>query len=184
MRASGLTTALLLGGLAAGLVAGCSEAPVVTAPPPLPVDSSETAAPSAEPSAAASAQPSPPPQAYVGRGSPTDPNCPAPSPVTPGRLSSSSMPLRAMCALPVEVGQLYQRVTGGGAKVASTAYPNNDQSLPPQRNGYYKQYVVPTPDTKGRSTRKLITGSEREVYYTSDDGQSFVLVDPKAVSAR
>lgn len=109
-------------------------------------------------------------------------SCPAPKPSTPGA-STSRLPLRSLCALPPQAAQTWHLIDTG----AKLPYPrdgivfNNAEKLLPQENrGYYHEYTVPTPGEKTRGARRLITGSEHELYYTGDHYRSFVVVDSTA----
>lgn len=52
-------------------------------------------------------------------------------------------------------------------------FNNFEKRLPLQKRGYYREYTVPTPGLKTRGARRIITGSERERYYTADHYNSF-----------
>ncbi|HZZ50389.1 MAG TPA: ribonuclease domain-containing protein [Pseudonocardia sp.] len=110
--------------------------------------------------------------------------CPTPKPSTAGA-SISKLPLRSLCALPTQAGQTWHLIDTG----AKLPYPrdgivfNNAERILPQENrGYYHEYTVPTPGAKTRGARRLITGSEHELYYTGDHYRSFVVVDSSAVA--
>jgi ribonuclease T1 len=111
--------------------------------------------------------------------------CPKPSPTTPGA-RDSRLPLRSLCALPSEAGQVWRTIQTGGR----LSYPrdgivfnNAEHMLPPHQRGYYHEYTVPTPGERDRGARRLITGQGHELYYTGDHYASFVVVDPTAVGS-
>jgi ribonuclease T1 len=96
--------------------------------------------------------------------------------------SASGLPVSAISALPAQAKQTYQLIEHGGPY----PYPGNDgvvfgnreHRLPAERSGYYHEYTVPTPGNRDRGARRLITGSDHELYYTGDHYDSFVVVDP------
>jgi ribonuclease T1 len=110
--------------------------------------------------------------------------CPAPNPAAPGA-KESRLPVRSMCALPKEAGTVWQKIKTGARlqfpKDGGT-FNNAERLLPRHEQGYYREYTVPTPGSKDRGARRLVTGSGQEVYYTGDHYQSFVVVDSAAVS--
>ena len=111
--------------------------------------------------------------------------CPAPKPDAPGA-KSSGLPVRSLCALPKEAATVWQKIKSGARlqypKDGST-FNNAERLLPRQNQGYYREYTVPTPGSRDRGARRLVTGSSQEVYYTGDHYESFVVVDSSAVGA-
>jgi ribonuclease T1 len=102
-------------------------------------------------------------------------------PVTvPG--ASSGLPVEPISALPAQVGQTYQLIRKGGPfpypQHDGVVFGNREHRLPSEKSGYYHEYTVPTPGGGDRGTRRLITGSRGELYYTGDHYSSFVVVDP------
>lgn len=96
--------------------------------------------------------------------------------------ASSGLPVKPLSSLPKEAAATWKLIQQGGPY----PYPNNDgvvfhnngNVLPRNKDGYYHEYTVDTPGAKNRATRRLITGSQRELYYTDDHYDSFVVVDP------
>jgi ribonuclease T1 len=96
--------------------------------------------------------------------------------------TSSGLTESALSALPVQAGQTYRLIEAGGP----FPYPHNDgvvfgnreHRLPAERSGYYHEYTVPTPGSRDRGARRLITGTDHELYYTGNHYVSFVVVDP------
>jgi ribonuclease T1 len=110
--------------------------------------------------------------------------CPAPSASAPGA-TESHLPVRSLCALPVQVAQVWRTIQTGGKLTYSRdgiVFNNAEHLLPAHTRGYYHEYTVPTPGSRDRGTRRLITGQTHEVYYTGDHYVSFVVVDPTAVA--
>jgi ribonuclease T1 len=56
-------------------------------------------------------------------------------------------------------------------------FDNNEHLLPTQKRGYYHEYTVPTPGADTRATRRIITGSAGQYYYTDDHYETFERVD-------
>jgi ribonuclease T1 len=54
-----------------------------------------------------------------------------------------------------------------------TAFSNREGLLPAAALGYYHEYTVPTPGSPDRGARRLVTGSQSEVYYTDDHYRRF-----------
>lgn len=96
--------------------------------------------------------------------------------------ASSGLPVTAMSALPAQVGQTYQLIRRGGPfpypEHDGEVFGNRQHRLPGEKSGYYHEYTVPTPGSHDRAMRRLITGSQGELYYTGDHYSSFVVVDP------
>lgn len=59
-------------------------------------------------------------------------------------------------------------------------FGNFERRLPLRERGYYREYTVPTPDSKGRGARRIVAGrgtsdahTSGEYYYTDDHYRSF-----------
>jgi ribonuclease T1 len=52
-------------------------------------------------------------------------------------------------------------------------FGNFEKLLPLKERGYYREYTVRTPGTKGRGARRIVAGRGGELYYTDDHYQSF-----------
>jgi guanyl-specific ribonuclease Sa len=51
-----------------------------------------------------------------------------------------------------------------------TVFQNREQRLPAQPRGYYREYTVPTPGSRDRGARRIVTGGDPpEVFYYTDD---------------
>ena len=125
-----------------------------------------------------------PAAAAVSGSSPAGPGCRAPSPSTPGA-SLSKLPLQSLCTLPVEAARTWHLIETGGRLPYSRdgiVFNNAERRLPQESRGYYHEYTVPTPGSRDRGARRLITGEARELYYTGDHYASFVVVDSTAVA--
>jgi ribonuclease T1 len=96
--------------------------------------------------------------------------------------ASSGLPVKALSSLPKETADTWKLIQQGGPfpypRNDGVVFHNNGNVLPRNKDGYYHEYTVDTPGAKNRATRRLITGSQRELYYTDDHYDSFVVVDP------
>jgi ribonuclease T1 len=70
----------------------------------------------------------------------------------------------------IERGGPYPYRQDGGVFV------NRERHLPDRRRGYWHEFTVPTPREDDRGPRRLVVGSDGEVYYTDDHYASFRLV--------
>ncbi|GAA0629295.1 ribonuclease domain-containing protein [Kutzneria viridogrisea] len=95
--------------------------------------------------------------------------------------ASSGLPVKALSALPAEAGATWKLIQKGGPfphpDNDGVVFRNNEKRLPQNKVGYYHEYTVETPGAKNRATRRLVTGSQQEVFYTEDHYESFVVVD-------
>ncbi|SER65009.1 ribonuclease domain-containing protein [Actinokineospora terrae] len=87
-----------------------------------------------------------------------------------------------LSALPGEAAATWRLVESGGpfpypAHDGKT-FANRERRLPQQAPDHYREYTVPTPGSRDRGARRLITGSAGELFYTGDHYASFVAVDP------
>ena len=78
--------------------------------------------------------------------------------------------------LPAEARQTLQHIDEGGpfpyAKDGSV-FGNFERLLPAHPRGYYHEYTVPTPGSRDRGARRIVTGQGGEIYYTDDHYDSF-----------
>jgi ribonuclease T1 len=52
-------------------------------------------------------------------------------------------------------------------------FENRERRLPPKPNGYYHEFVQPTPHQRGPGGQRLVLGENGEVYYSSDHYRTF-----------
>ncbi len=54
-------------------------------------------------------------------------------------------------------------------------FQNREHRLPEQARGYYREYTVPTPGSKDRGARRIVSGDKPPLvfYYTADHYKSF-----------
>lgn len=60
-----------------------------------------------------------------------------------------------------------------------TTFQNRESKLPRQAPGYYREWVVPTPDEDGPGPQRLVTGDGGDVWYTHDHYRSFLRIPVK-----
>ncbi|MEJ3652687.1 ribonuclease domain-containing protein [Actinomycetes bacterium KLBMP 9759] len=99
--------------------------------------------------------------------------------------AESGLPVEPLCALPPEAAQVWKQIVAGGPfryDRDGTTFRNRERLLPMKPDGFYHEYTVPTPGESDRGARRLVTGKDREVYYTADHYASFVVVDVTAAA--
>lgn len=52
-------------------------------------------------------------------------------------------------------------------------FGNFEKRLPVKKRGYYHEFTVPTPHSRDRGARRIISGNAGEYYYTDDHYQTF-----------
>jgi ribonuclease T1 len=78
--------------------------------------------------------------------------------------------------LPAEARQTLELIDGGGPfpyAEDGSVFGNFERLLPERKRGYYHEYTVPTPGSRDRGARRLVTGQGGETYYTDDHYDSF-----------
>jgi ribonuclease T1 len=80
--------------------------------------------------------------------------------------------------LPAEARATLSLIDAGGPfpyRRDGIAFQNREQRLPAQPKGYYREYTVPTPGSKDRGARRVITGDKPATvfYYTADHYKTF-----------
>ncbi|MDN3022425.1 ribonuclease domain-containing protein [Streptomyces sp. S.PB5] len=78
--------------------------------------------------------------------------------------------------LPAQARETLALIDEGGpypyAKDGSV-FGNFEGLLPAHKRGYYHEYTVPTPGSRDRGARRIVTGRGGEIYYTDDHYDSF-----------
>ncbi|MBI1295169.1 hypothetical protein GC175_09435 [bacterium] len=95
--------------------------------------------------------------------------------VTPQR-SRSGLPTIAFADLPVQAQETIALIDAGGPFPFSrddTIFQNRERLLPLREQGYYHEYTVITPGSPDRGARRIVAGSDGELYYTDDHYDSF-----------
>ncbi|MGW6446719.1 ribonuclease domain-containing protein [Lentzea sp. NPDC055074] len=93
----------------------------------------------------------------------------------------SGLDVQALSKLPAEAAKTWKLIEAKGPfpypRNDGVTFQNREKRLPAKDSGYYKEYTVPTPGSPDRGARRIVTGSEKEVFYTGDHYSSFVVVD-------
>ncbi|KAA9152040.1 ribonuclease [Amycolatopsis acidicola] len=93
---------------------------------------------------------------------------------------TSSYTVVKLSALPAEATDTYNLIQQGGPypyDQDGTVFSNREGLLPACASGYYHEYTVVTPGSDTRGTRRIVTGSGGEYFYTGDHYESFQLID-------
>jgi guanyl-specific ribonuclease Sa len=93
----------------------------------------------------------------------------------------SGLSVVALSELPAEAEETAQLIAADGPfpyEDDGETFLNSAEGLPARESGYYKVYTVPSSESGEPTTRRLITGEGRELYWTDDLYETFVRVDP------
>ncbi|MFJ7149803.1 ribonuclease domain-containing protein [Streptomyces sp. NPDC100445] len=104
---------------------------------------------------------------------PTDPGA-STRPSTPSW--AAGMATVRASRLPAEARRTLALIDRGGPFPYArdgAVFGNFEGRLPRQRRGHYHEYTVPTPGSRDRGARRIVTGQDRETYYTDDHYESF-----------
>ncbi|SEF35749.1 Guanyl-specific ribonuclease Sa [Amycolatopsis pretoriensis] len=86
-----------------------------------------------------------------------------------------------LSALPAEATTTYNLIQKGGPfpypQNDGVVFDNREGILPSCASGYYHEYTVPTPGSSNRGTRRIVTGSAGEYFYTGDHYATFKVID-------
>lgn len=93
-------------------------------------------------------------------------------------------PAVALGALPVEAAATHRLILAGGPfpyEKDGSVFGNRERLLPSQVRGYYREYTVPTPQSRDRGARRIVCGGQRPTvpdacYYSDDHYASFRLI--------
>jgi ribonuclease T1 len=90
---------------------------------------------------------------------------------------ASGLPWVEARELPQEARHTLALIDAGGpfphpGKDGST-FGNFERLLPKEPRGYYAEYTVPTPGSRDRGARRIITGEGGEYYWTADHYEHF-----------
>ena len=80
--------------------------------------------------------------------------------------------------LPPEARETLRLIDAGGPfpyRRDGVSFQNRERRLPEQQRGYYREYTVPTPGSRDRGARRIISGDKPPTvfYYTADHYKSF-----------
>jgi guanyl-specific ribonuclease Sa len=91
----------------------------------------------------------------------------------PALQQDSSLPTVALSALPSQAQETHRLVRQGGPFPYSkdgSVFFNRERLLPGKARGYYREYTVPTPGSRDRGARRIVSGGDPpEVFYYTDD---------------
>ncbi len=87
----------------------------------------------------------------------------------------------SLSSLPAEATTTYNLIQKGGPYPYpdndGTVFSNRENILPKCASGYYHEYTVPTPGSSNRGTRRIVTGTGGEYFYTGDHYKTFSVID-------
>jgi len=89
------------------------------------------------------------------------------------------IPTISINKLPSEAKDTLNLIRQGGPfpyQKDGTLFQNRERRLPAKPVGYYREYTVPTPGSRQRGARRIVTGMGGEIYYTSDHYNTFFRV--------
>ncbi|MFG1641933.1 ribonuclease domain-containing protein [Amycolatopsis sp. NPDC049252] len=88
---------------------------------------------------------------------------------------------KALSSLPAEATTTYDLIQKGGPfpypQNDGVVFDNREGVLPSCATSYYHEYTVPTPGASNRGTRRIVTGSGGEYFYTGDHYATFQVID-------
>jgi ribonuclease T1 len=76
----------------------------------------------------------------------------------------------------VDLAETLARIEAGRKlrfKNDGSVFQNRERRLPRQREGYYREWVHPTPGLSGPGPQRVVTGEKDEAYYTPDHYRTF-----------
>lgn len=86
-----------------------------------------------------------------------------------------------LSTLPAQAAQTVRLIGRGGPfpypHSDGAVFRNAEHRLPSERDGYYREYTVPTPGSGDRGARRIIRGADGQLYYTGDHYDSFRKID-------
>ncbi|PBC79949.1 ribonuclease T1 [Streptomyces sp. TLI_235] len=84
--------------------------------------------------------------------------------------------------LPAQAGTTLGLIAAGGPypyRSDGVVFENREGLLPRHTTGYYHEYTVATPGSDDRGTRRIVTGTSGERYWSADHYASFREIDPR-----
>ncbi len=101
------------------------------------------------------------------------------TPLPGSAAAEDGLPIVAAARLPIEAQQTIALILAGGPfpyDQDGDVFQNREGLLPGRPSGYYHEYTVVTPGSDDRGARRIVAGSQGELYYTDDHYASFVRV--------
>ena len=77
----------------------------------------------------------------------------------------------------VDLGPTLERIESGGTfphRNDGSIFMNREELLPAQPDGYYREFVHPTPGVSGPGPQRIIQGQAGDLYYTPNHYETFV----------
>lgn len=91
----------------------------------------------------------------------------------------------SVAELPRQGVHVYGLIRQGGPfayEKDGVTFGNRERLLPIQKRGYYREYTVPTPNSRDRGVRRIVCGGQATTpdtcYYTADHYASFRKIVP------
>jgi ribonuclease T1 len=81
-----------------------------------------------------------------------------------------------LAELPKEARDTLALIKKGGPfpyQKDGAVFGNFERQLPVKQRGYYHEYTVPTPRSRDRGARRMVTGRGGEYYYSDDHYKTF-----------
>jgi len=100
--------------------------------------------------------------------------------------TSDALTTVTLAELPAEAQATHRLILQGGPfphGKDGTTFGNRERLLPRQARGFYHEYTVATPGTRGRGARRIVCGGRAiqrpdACYYTGDHYASFQKIAP------
>ena len=92
----------------------------------------------------------------------------------------SGLPVVRLADLPPEASRILDLIDRGGPfdeDEDGGTFRNDEEILPDQPRGYYREYTVPTPGSDDRGARRIVAGERGELYWTGDHYRSFSRIE-------
>lgn len=92
----------------------------------------------------------------------------------------SGLPRIAEADLPPEARATLRLIEDGGPypyEQDDSVFSNREGILPDRPEGHYREYTVETPGAEGRGARRIVAGSDGELYWTDDHYRSFSRIE-------
>lgn len=108
--------------------------------------------------------------------------CSPAGPADPAR-SAQGLLHPSHAGLPPEAIETLALIQRGGPfpyRKDGTTFQNRERLLPARPRGYYREYTVPTPGSRDRGARRIVSGGDppEVFYYTADHYRSFREIAP------
>lgn len=100
----------------------------------------------------------------------------APAPQSSTSDPASGLAWVDLADLPPEASDTVALIEDGGPYPYDQddgTFGNFEGILPDEPRGYYREYTVETPGSPDRGARRIVSGSQGELYWTADHYQSF-----------